>query len=119
MIRVLCYCQEIVPLKKICRRPESEYRLQQLRTLNEAASEDQQKTAMDPANVDATKVSGGSSETTPKQQQNASIPIITFVPQTNVTPVPHMMIVDPKKAEVAINVLYGKRNMWLNLDKFS
>ncbi|XP_019449177.1 PREDICTED: protein SAWADEE HOMEODOMAIN HOMOLOG 2-like isoform X2 [Lupinus angustifolius] len=90
--------EEIVPLKKICRRPESEYRLQQLRTANEAASENQQKTAMDPANVHATKVSG-SSETMPKQQQNVSIPIITPASQSNVSQVPNFMNVDPKKAE--------------------
>ncbi|OIW08241.1 hypothetical protein TanjilG_15202 [Lupinus angustifolius] len=88
----------LIKLKKICRRLESEYRSQQLRTANEAASEDQNKTAMDPTNVHATKVSG-SSETTPKQQQNVSIPIITPASQSNVSQVPSFMNVDPKKAE--------------------
>ncbi|CAL0333739.1 unnamed protein product [Lupinus luteus] len=92
--------EEIVPLKKICRRPESEYRLHQLRTANEAAPEDQQKTAMDPASVHPTKVPG-SSETAPKPQQNANIPTTTAAPQLNVPQVSQIMNVDPKKAETA------------------
>ena len=30
--------QEIVPLRKVCRRPETDYRLQQLHAVNDAAS---------------------------------------------------------------------------------
>uniref|UniRef100_A0A803QD76 Homeobox domain-containing protein n=1 Tax=Cannabis sativa TaxID=3483 RepID=A0A803QD76_CANSA len=37
--------EEIVPLRKVCRRPETDYRLQQLHAVNEAASAEQQKNA--------------------------------------------------------------------------
>ncbi|XP_057963796.1 protein SAWADEE HOMEODOMAIN HOMOLOG 2 isoform X2 [Malania oleifera] len=40
--------EEIVPLRKVCRRPETDYRLQQLHAANESASLDQQKTAAAP-----------------------------------------------------------------------
>uniref|UniRef100_F6H1Z4 Homeobox domain-containing protein n=1 Tax=Vitis vinifera TaxID=29760 RepID=F6H1Z4_VITVI len=35
--------EEIVPLRKVCRRPETDYRLQQLHASNESGSVDQQK----------------------------------------------------------------------------
>ncbi|XAR68303.1 hypothetical protein NMG60_11003386 [Bertholletia excelsa] len=40
--------EEIVPLRKVCRRPETDYRLQQLHAVNEsAATANQQKTSTD------------------------------------------------------------------------
>lgn len=40
----ICICsQEIVPLRKVCRRPETDYRLQQLHASNESGAADQQK----------------------------------------------------------------------------
>ncbi|KAJ7948703.1 Protein SAWADEE HOMEODOMAIN-like 2 [Quillaja saponaria] len=41
--------EEIVPLRKVCRRPETDYRLQQLHAVNEAVAVDQHKTSMDVA----------------------------------------------------------------------
>ncbi|KAL2326760.1 hypothetical protein Fmac_020187 [Flemingia macrophylla] len=94
--------EEIVPLRKICRRPETDYRLQQLHALNEAAPLDQQKTGMDPtANVNAVRVT---TETVPKQLIAANIHMETPVLQTNV---PESMDVDPKKAETNTDVQAG------------
>lgn len=58
--------QEIVPLRKICRRPETDYRLQQLHSAaNDFANSNQlQKPAPDAA------------ATTPLQQSGASVPIV-------------------------------------------
>ncbi|KAL6975443.1 Protein SAWADEE HOMEODOMAIN-like 2 [Sarracenia purpurea var. burkii] len=40
--------EEIVPLRKICRRPETDYRLQQLHAATECGSVNKQKTGADP-----------------------------------------------------------------------
>lgn len=96
--------EEIVPLRKVCRRPETDYRLQQLHAVNDAAAVDQQKSGMDP-NVHGVKVTS-SSETVPKQQI-ANIHIVTPVLQTNVSIPSQNMNVDPKKAETTADVLAG------------
>ncbi|TKY66468.1 SAWADEE HOMEODOMAIN-like 2 [Spatholobus suberectus] len=93
--------EEIVPLRKICRRPETDYRLQQLHAVNEAAPVDQQKTGMDPANVNAMRASA---ETVPKQLIAANIHMETPVLQTNF---PETMVVDQKKAETNTDVQAG------------
>lgn len=108
----LCSCQEIVPLRKICRRPETDYRLQQLHAVNEAAPVDQQKTGMDPAaNVNAVRAT--TTETVPKQLIAANIHMETTpvpVVQTNVPQQPPQsmdMDVDQKKAETIADVQAG------------
>jgi len=119
----LCSCQEIVPLRKICRRPETDYRLQQLHAVNEAAPMDQQKTGMDPAaNVNAVRatttetaanvnaVRATTTETVPKQLIAANIHMETVpVVQTNVPQPPQSMDmgVDQKKAETNTDVQAG------------
>ncbi|QCD86577.1 protein SAWADEE HOMEODOMAIN HOMOLOG 2 [Vigna unguiculata] len=88
--------EEIVPLRKICRRPETDYRLQQLHAIvNELTSVDQQKTGMDPS--------------VPKQLIAASIHMEIPVVQTNVpqTPQGMDMDVDQKKAETITDVPAG------------
>ncbi|GFZ05517.1 similar to DNA-BINDING TRANSCRIPTION FACTOR 2 [Actinidia rufa] len=40
--------EEIVPLRKVCRRPETDYRLQQLHTVNESGFVNLQKTGAEP-----------------------------------------------------------------------
>ena len=105
----MCSCQEIVPLRKICRRPETDYRLQQLHAVNEAAPVDQQKTGMDPAaNVNAVRAT--TTETVPKQLIAANIHMETVpVVQTNVPQPPQSMDmgVDQKKAETNTDVQAG------------
>ncbi|KHN05253.1 protein SAWADEE HOMEODOMAIN HOMOLOG 2-like [Glycine soja] len=104
--------EEIVPLRKICRRPETDYRLQQLHAVNEAAPVDQQKTDMDPAaNVNAVRAT--TTETVPKQLIAANIHMETTpvpVVQTNVPQQPPQsmdMDVDQKKAETIADVQAG------------
>ncbi|XP_061344804.1 protein SAWADEE HOMEODOMAIN HOMOLOG 2-like isoform X2 [Gastrolobium bilobum] len=97
--------EEIVPLRKVCRRPETDYRLQQLHAVNEAAPVDQQKSGMDPAYVHAIRVTS-SSETVPKQQIT-NIHITQPVLQTNVPIAPQSMNVDPKKAETTTDFQAG------------
>ncbi|KAL2593426.1 hypothetical protein AAZV13_12G129200 [Glycine max] len=115
--------EEIVPLRKICRRPETDYRLQQLHAVNEAAPMDQQKTGMDPAaNVNAVRatttetaanvnaVRATTTETVPKQLIAANIHMETVpVVQTNVPQPPQSMDmgVDQKKAETNTDVQAG------------
>ncbi|XP_021288058.1 protein SAWADEE HOMEODOMAIN HOMOLOG 2-like [Herrania umbratica] len=60
--------QEIVPLRKVCRRPETDYRLQQLHASNDSASTDQQKTSTDPSTATAPRVISSPTETMLKQQ---------------------------------------------------
>lgn len=104
---ILWFCQEIVPLRKICRRPETDYRLHQLHAVNDAAPTDQQKIALDhPANVHGARVTNPS-EMVQKQQQIANIHIVTPVLQTNVSIPPQSMNVDPMKAETKADVQAG------------
>ena len=94
-----------MPLRKICRRPETDHRLQQLHAVNEAAPVDQQKTSMDQASVHAIKVTS-SAETVP-MQQNPNIAIVAPVQQVNVAPPAQPMNVDPKNAETAGDIKAG------------
>ncbi|XP_057457819.1 protein SAWADEE HOMEODOMAIN HOMOLOG 2-like [Lotus japonicus] len=90
--------EEIVPLRKVCRRPETDYRLQQLHAVSDSAHVDQQKSGMDAANVYTIRVTS-SSETVPKQQVTNIHQLPTPVLQPNVSLAPQSMNVDPKKAE--------------------
>ncbi|XVF04290.1 hypothetical protein REPUB_Repub05bG0069600 [Reevesia pubescens] len=60
--------EEIVPLRKICRRPETDYRLQQLHASSNLTFTNQQKTSTDPATATAPKVISSPTETMQKQQ---------------------------------------------------
>ncbi|KAJ4726380.1 Protein SAWADEE HOMEODOMAIN 2 [Melia azedarach] len=59
--------EEIVPLRKVCRRPETDYRLQQLHAMNDSAPADQQKTSTDLSAATAPRVISSSSEMMQKQ----------------------------------------------------
>ncbi|PNX80545.1 SAWADEE HOMEODOMAIN 2-like protein [Trifolium pratense] len=114
---VFCYftysvvLQEIVPLRKVCRRPETDYRLHQLHAVNDAAPADQQKISLDhPTNVHGIRVISSSETVQKQQQQIANIHIVTPVLQTNVSipkPPPQSMNVDPMKAETKADVQAG------------
>ncbi|KAL1325630.1 hypothetical protein HN51_035684 [Arachis hypogaea] len=99
--------EEIVPLRKVCRRPETDYRLQQLHAANEAGgATDQQKIATKPVNAHGIRVTS-SSETVPRQQ-NANISMAPpHVLQMTVSVAPQNLVVDPKKTETIINVQAG------------
>ncbi|XVF18761.1 hypothetical protein REPUB_Repub11eG0051100 [Reevesia pubescens] len=60
--------EEIVPLRKICRRPETDYRLQQLHASSNLTTMDQQKTSTDPSTASAPKITSSPTETMQKQQ---------------------------------------------------
>ncbi|KAH9763899.1 protein SAWADEE HOMEODOMAIN-like protein 2 [Citrus sinensis] len=63
---------EIVPLRKVCRRPETDYRLQQLHAMNDSVMVDHQKTSADLSASTATRVTVSSAEMMHKQV-NANI----------------------------------------------
>ncbi|KAK8542764.1 hypothetical protein V6N13_136687 [Hibiscus sabdariffa] len=60
--------EEIVPLRKVCRRPETDYRLQQLHAASNLTSNNQHKTSSDHFATPAPKVIVSSSEAMQKQQ---------------------------------------------------
>ncbi|KAK7244223.1 hypothetical protein RIF29_39042 [Crotalaria pallida] len=95
--------EEIVPLRKICRRPETDYRLHQFNTVHEAAPVVDQKIGMDPATVQAIRVTTASAEQKP---QNANIPIVTSISQTIVSLPQQSMNVMPK-VETVTDVVAG------------
>ncbi|XP_058747385.1 protein SAWADEE HOMEODOMAIN HOMOLOG 2-like isoform X2 [Vicia villosa] len=99
--------EEIVTLRKVCRRPETDYRLHQLHAVNDAPPVDHQKISLDhPANVHSMRVTN-SSEMVQKQQQIANIHIVTPVLQTNVSIPPQSMNVDPVKIETKPDIQAG------------
>lgn len=59
--------EEIVPLRKVCRRPETDYRLQQLHAASNL-SNDQHKTSTDQSTALAPKIIGSSTEAMQKLQ---------------------------------------------------
>ncbi|KAK4255850.1 hypothetical protein QN277_008791 [Acacia crassicarpa] len=98
--------EEIVPLRKVCRRPETDYRLQQLHAMNEATPVDPQKTGMDLTPAHAVRVTSSAAETVPKQQ-SANIASAPQVLQATVTLASQPMNVDQRKAEVASDMTGG------------
>ncbi|KAF3442456.1 hypothetical protein FNV43_RR16372 [Rhamnella rubrinervis] len=92
--------EEIVPLRKVCRRPETDYRLQQLHAVNEAAiaSAEQQKSSMDSFTISGLR--SITPEPMNKQQsvESAPPPMITVL-HPNVTIASQAPAMDPKKAE--------------------
>ena len=71
-----CVPQEIVPLRKICRRPETDYRLLQLHAANDSTATDQKETGTDPSTANAQTVAASASETTPRQQHNSDVAMV-------------------------------------------
>lgn len=62
--------EEIVPLRKVCRRPETDYRLQQLHAINESSSLDQRTNGVDSSKESpVSKVTSFSLETMPMQHK--------------------------------------------------
>ncbi|KAJ6894073.1 protein SAWADEE HOMEODOMAIN [Populus alba x Populus x berolinensis] len=80
---ILCF-QEIVPLRKICRRPETDYRLLQLHAANDSAANDQKETSGDPSTANAQRVAASALETTQQQQLNSDVAMAVLASQTNV-----------------------------------
>lgn len=95
-----------MPLRKVCRRPETDYRLQQLHAMNDATPVDQQKTSMDLTPVHAIRVTSAA-ETVPKQQPSANVAIVPPISQANVSLAPQTMNIDPRKAETTADMKGG------------
>ncbi|VVA98091.1 unnamed protein product [Arabis nemorensis] len=84
--------QEIVPLRKICRRPETDYRLQQLHSAgNDLANSNQfQKPALDAAAKTPLSQSGTSVPVVAPEQKDPSLiaaPATSVQPSSNAAPV--------------------------------
>ncbi|KAB5534509.1 hypothetical protein DKX38_017595 [Salix brachista] len=78
--------EEIVPLRKICRRPETDYRLLQLHAANDSTATDQKETGVDPSTANAQTVAASASETTPRQQHNSDVAMVVQASHANVSP---------------------------------
>ncbi|KAM6550386.1 hypothetical protein CsatB_000194 [Cannabis sativa] len=101
--------EEIVPLRKVCRRPETDYRLQQLHAVNEAASAEQQKSNMDSFTVNALRANIPALETAQKQQHHhhhhttdATLVTPVALSNNNASFAPQASsVLEPKKAETS------------------
>lgn len=76
--------EEIVPLRKICRRPETDYRLQQLHSANDA---DQKKASV----VDPTKA---------VQKQPVPVPELRSLSRPNISPLPLPLPKEPESSSL-------------------
>lgn len=65
--------EEIVPLRKVCRRPETDYRLQQLHVKNELGPVNPQKIGADPPMSNSLRVYPPNEPRMQKQQQKAEV----------------------------------------------
>lgn len=101
--------EEIVPLRKVCRRPETDYRLQQLHAVNEAASADQQKTNVDTSPVSAPRLT--TSVETMQKQRYADANLVAPVLHANVPVATDSVVPEPKQAETSNTNFAGKANV--------
>ncbi|XP_044484745.1 protein SAWADEE HOMEODOMAIN HOMOLOG 2 isoform X2 [Mangifera indica] len=88
--------EEIVPLRKICRRPETDYRLQQLHAMNDSGSTDQQKSSIDLSTANDPKVVSSSAEMMQKQANANVAPAATSVSFSNTSVATQCTIMEPK-----------------------
>ncbi|KFK39173.1 hypothetical protein AALP_AA3G209800 [Arabis alpina] len=81
--------EEIVPLRKICRRPETDYRLQQLHSgANDLANSNQfQKPALDVAVKNPTSQSGATVPDVAPEQKDPSLIATSVQPSSSAAPV--------------------------------
>lgn len=100
--------EEIVPLRKVCRRPETDYRLQQLHAVNEAASAEQQKSNMDSVAVNAPRAIIPAE--TIQRQHNTDAASAAPVSLANAPLATQASILEPKKAETSNVVGAGNSN---------
>ncbi|XP_010275171.1 PREDICTED: protein SAWADEE HOMEODOMAIN HOMOLOG 2 isoform X2 [Nelumbo nucifera] len=61
--------EEIVPLRKVCRRPETDYRLQQLHAMKESASADLRNVGKDPSLVSTSRDINSAAQLARKQRK--------------------------------------------------
>ncbi|PSS05841.1 Protein SAWADEE HOMEODOMAIN like [Actinidia chinensis var. chinensis] len=96
--------EEIVPLRKVCRRPETDYRLQQLHTVNESGSVNLQKTGAEPQKSNTLRVYPPT-KTTQKQQKvderNDGAAMVPPVSLGNVSVASDTKVPQPKISEIS------------------
>ncbi|KDP36258.1 hypothetical protein JCGZ_09823 [Jatropha curcas] len=92
--------EEIVPLRKVCRRPETDYRLQQLHAANDSATTDQQKTNTDPSTAFFQRVTLSPAETM-QRQRNADVATTGAVSNANISLPIKTIIPEPKSVETS------------------
>ncbi|KAG2681806.1 hypothetical protein I3760_11G160700 [Carya illinoinensis] len=98
--------EEIVPLRKVCRRPETDYRLHQLHAVNDAAASiEQQKNSMDPSAVTVPR-SSTPAETMQKQRY-VDAAVVAPVSNANVSVATHTVAPEPKQAEISNTNIAG------------
>ncbi|KAK0600020.1 hypothetical protein LWI29_010789 [Acer saccharum] len=90
--------EEIVPLRKVCRRPETDYRLHQLHAMNDSVSMDQQKTSVDISTANAPPRVISSSAEIMQKPGNANIGPAAPVSQAHVPIVPRSVTPETKIA---------------------
>ncbi|CAI0408336.1 unnamed protein product, partial [Linum tenue] len=74
--------EEIVPLRKICRRPETDYRLQLLHAATESVNHEQQKASGDQSsNIGIQRISAHSTEAVPKPNTTTAATKIAMEPK--------------------------------------
>ncbi|XP_058221569.1 protein SAWADEE HOMEODOMAIN HOMOLOG 2-like isoform X1 [Rhododendron vialii] len=89
--------EEIVPLRKVCRRPETDYRLQQLHAVNDSGSVNQQKKTSGPHTANSLRVYPPT-ETTQKQPK---VEVVAPAPQANATVSAETKVLPPKSSEIS------------------
>lgn len=88
--------QEIVPLRKVCRRPETDYRLQQLHAVTDSGSVNQEKKTAGPHTANSLRVYPPT-ETAQKQQK---VEVVTPASQANATVSTETKVVPSKISEI-------------------
>ncbi|KAG1355456.1 protein SAWADEE HOMEODOMAIN [Cocos nucifera] len=79
--------EEIVPLRKVCRRPETDYRLQLLQASKASGSVDLRALPKDPSMANASKDAGLAAQRTRKQHKLMDV----NTDEVTIVPVPHPM----------------------------
>ncbi|KAH7860393.1 hypothetical protein Vadar_012948 [Vaccinium darrowii] len=88
--------EEIVPLRKVCRRPETDYRLQQLHAVTDSGSMNQEKKTAGPHTANSLRVYPPT-ETAQKQQK---VEVVTPASQANATVSTETKVVPSKSSEI-------------------
>lgn len=96
-----------MPLRKVCRRPETDYRLQQLHAVNDAAGFiEQQKISMDPSAVNVPRASTPTE--TMQKQRYVDAALVAPVSNANISvATAHTVAPESKQAEVSNSNMAG------------
>ncbi|KAF5460951.1 hypothetical protein F2P56_020783 [Juglans regia] len=101
--------EEIVPLRKVCRRPETDYRLQQLHAVNEVASINQQKTTTNPLADSAPRAI--TPVETMQKQHSGEAAMVAPVSHANISVATHTVTLEPKEFEAGNPNIAGNSNV--------